>query len=193
MKNEWKAWTEAEDNLLREIWAQPGALKWSIDKFPGRTINAIRFRGHRELGLPHRAKLRATTYSWVQEVVDAEFAKGFVGTVDQMAEITPASHQRIRQTIANGHGTKYYIKDWKRRTNGCDFTPVWAAGTEPDMPKPAPKSGAEISRKFRLNKKRRQGKFDPFSVLVNQVTGAEEIKMAPKKGAYGVRVFREAA
>lgn len=190
--SEWKAWTPEEDAMVREVWQMEGALKWHMEKFPGRTVNAVRFRGHRELGLPHRTNLRASKYSWVQEVVEAEFAKGFTGTVHEMADATTASHQRVRELIKRGHGTKYYICDWKRRTNGCDWTPVWAAGTEQDAQKPAAKRGREVSVKYRRNKKIREGKVDPFAILVSQVTNGEKITMS-KKGAYGVRVFKEAA
>jgi hypothetical protein len=193
MKREWKSWTPEEDALLREIWAQPGSLKLSANKFPNRTIHAIRFRGHCELGLPRRAKLKTSTYSWVQEVIDVEFKKGFVGTVYQMAEITPASHQRIRTTIRNGQGTKYYIAGWEKRTNGCDWTPRWALGTEQDIPKPEPKSKAEISKRFRANKKRREGQHNPFAILMNQVLNAEppKVQARPERGRYESRVYQQ--
>ncbi|MDR5825851.1 SANT/Myb-like DNA-binding domain-containing protein [Caballeronia sp. LZ043] len=169
MKRDWRAWTPEEDALLREIWKKPGALKWSGDLFPGRTVNAIRFRGHVGLKLPRRAALRASTYSWCEEVVDAALKAGFVGTVFQIAEVTPASHQRIRQIVRAKEGEKYYIAGWEKRTNGCDWTPKWAWGDEPSVPKPACQTRSQISKRYRARAKLKLGQFNPFATLAQQV------------------------
>lgn len=184
----WKAWTEQEDEVLRQVWKMEGALKWHMDKFPGRTINGVRFRGMKELGLPKRTHLRASKYSWVQEVVEQAFSDGFIGTVQEIADKTTASHQRVREIVKRGHGTKYYISDWKRRTNGCDWTPVWSPGTQQDEPKPEARPTKEISVRYRANKKIKEGKANPFAGLISQVTTGEKISMKPSKGSYGSRV-----
>ncbi|VXB24302.1 conserved hypothetical protein [Burkholderia sp. 8Y] len=192
MTKEWKVWTPEEDALLREVWAQPGTLKASIGKFPGRTINAIRFRGSVDLALPRRGSLRATTYSWCEEVIDDALRNGFAGTADQIAEVTSASPNRVRAILREGEEKKYHVSDWAKRSNGCDWSPIWVWGGGERAPKPERQTSAVLSKRFRTRKKLKEGQYNPFDVLARQVVNGEKQALAIR-GRYQKRIYVQEA
>jgi hypothetical protein len=190
MKRELKSWTPEEDALLREIWSKPGPLKLSLDLFQNRTIHAIRVRGCDVLKLPRRGSLRATFYSWCEDVVDKALKSGLVATAFQLAEVTPASPQRIRQILRKEIGTKYHIAGWEKRTNGGDWTPKWAWGGGESVPKPDRQTRAVLSRKFRARNKLKRGEYNPFAAAAGLISAPS----APTgRVIINLRDFEEAA
>lgn len=189
-----KKWTEAEDAILREIWETPGSIKSQLHKLPGRTWFAVKHHSA-SLKMPPRSKLKASTYSWVREVVDAELQKGRPMTSLQIAGLTPASHPRINQILREGHGKTYYIAGWIRSREHGDWYPKWAWGQEEDVRRPANKNKVQAMKEYRARKKLKEASQtnNPFAVLVQQVMVAEpKAKSRPLRSAYERRI-KEAA
>lgn len=166
------AWTNEEDRILTEIWSMGTSLKSQMHRLPNRSWKAAIDRA-RVIGLKARpAKQFVSKYSWVEDVVIAELAKGTPLSAHLIADRTPASYQRAIQILRRGHGSKYRIADWERRnvTGTGSWTAIWALGSEPDAPRPANKSREAQSRDYRQKKRIAAGRFNPFLAAAGLVT-----------------------
>lgn len=182
-----RAWKKEEDDLLRKVWGERGSLKVHAKLFDRRDNNALHIRGKR-LGLPPRMSLATDRYSVVRQKIAEAFESGFVGTVQELCDVTGQCEREVLRRVTEGHGTKYRICDWVRKKAFSDWTAVYELGTEPDEPRPATQTNKE--KRKRHNEKRRisEGRVNPFAALISQVTTGEKISMTPRKGSYGSRV-----
>lgn len=187
-----RKWTKEEEDLLREVWQQRGSLKVHAKRFVNRNSNALHSHG-RSIGLPPRMALATDRYSLVREMVAHEFENGFIGTVQDLSVRIGQCEREVLRRVTEMHGAKCRICHWVRRKAFSDWTAVYALGTEPDAQRPATQTHREKCKRYNEKRRAKAGKINPFAGLVCQVTGGEVLKMAPKKGSYGIRVYREAA
>lgn len=187
-----RSWKPEEDELLRKVWGMRGSLKVHAKLFDRRDNNALHIRGKR-LGLPPRMALATDRYSVVRQKVAEAFEAGFTGTVQELCVVTEQCEREVLRRVTESHGSKYRICDWVRKQAFSDWTAVYTLGTEPDAPKPATQTNREKRKRHNEKRRLKEGRMNPFAGLISQVTDGEKITMSPAKGAYGSRIFREAA
>ena len=176
------AWSDEETAILERIYHGETTLIESAHLLPNRTINAIRNRVC-ELGMePRRSKSRSK-FRWVETSVIAALREYGPLNCHQLASITTASHDRIRQIFYYGHGTRFHVVDWCRLYEKGSYTPVWAIGAGEDAPKPVRKTRAEKYRRDKIRGKAQRGTLNPFATAAGLV-------QAPGKIAQG-RVFKQ--
>lgn len=166
-----RPWTESENAELRRLWAEKGSLKSHLHRLPGRSWRATLEHAKR-LGLTARGgNLKNVSFSWVDVEVRKALADGRQMTVTQIHRRVRAARGTVAEVLVRGHGTAYRIAGWGRTDHGSAgaLWPVWALGSEPDIPRPATRSRNQYMRDWRAARRVKRGAINPFSTIAQQV------------------------
>ncbi|MDR5761937.1 hypothetical protein [Caballeronia sp. LZ035] len=166
-----RPWTEADDAELRRLWAEKGSLKSHLHRLPGRSWRAALERAKR-LGLTARGgNLKNVSFSWVDVEVRKALADGRQMTVTQIYRRVKAARGTVAEVLERSHGTAYRIAGWGRTDHGTAgaLWPVWAIGSEPDVPRPPARSRNQYMRDWRAARRVKSGAINPFSTIAQQV------------------------
>lgn len=185
-------WTEEESARLKELWFQPCSIKRHLPELGNRTYQQVIDHAKKVLKLPARPTPDRGLKEYVRSFLMAELGERPCSAWELM-QATGFSRSAICRILKNsnpGPDGDIHIADWRRRSHGGTPVAVYAAGPGENAIQPAPHS---LQYHMERQRERRRRKSNPFAGLVSQATGIERISTAPKKGAYGIRVFREAA
>lgn len=161
-------WLPEEDDLLRQLAAEPGPMKSKVDRFCGRTEAAIMKRCN-DLGLEPRGTLRASHYSWVEQAIDETLKSAGHLSAVELAKATGASIHQVRTVLRTGHKTKYYVHSYTRTSGDGPPTRIWALGTRRDAKRPDPKPNAACCRDYDARQRAKRGAHNPFAGLIQQI------------------------
>ncbi|WP_042886386.1 hypothetical protein [Cupriavidus necator] len=174
MKRTWKAWTEADDALLRQHWQTDAPVKDIAREFPGRSPAAVQKHAI-DIGLPARGNVRRPKYYPVWEGIKLELAKGRMLSADELARRLKVTPRAVLKNLTLRHGTAVRVAGYGPVVTRAPAPRLWRLGSGPDAPPPTRKSKREVNRDY--NRRMRK---DPEFCLRDEQT--RRLRYAEKTG-----------
>jgi hypothetical protein len=141
-------WTPEQDAALRDIWPTDKRINSHRDLFGEHTYGAIMARAHNlELGLRPLCVRGQSPVAWplVERSLKQKPASSLV-----LATALGFNEKTIYRVLATARKDGLVrVSAWERRSKSAKATPIFALGSAPDAPKPAPLTGAEKERRCR--------------------------------------------
>ncbi|KVT03381.1 hypothetical protein WT24_27105 [Burkholderia sp. MSMB1078WGS] len=137
-------WTTAEARLLGRLYPSPITSEALYAAFPRRSQNSVQTFARRVLKVkrPERDRKVCATPAWdrMRAILEQEQF-----SVRELVKRCGVSQQRVSELLTI-HRAEVHIVDWIPPVGRAQWRPVWAVGTEPDVPRPpAIKTGATRS------------------------------------------------
>ncbi|MDF0501578.1 hypothetical protein POK33_12705 [Burkholderia cenocepacia] len=155
-------WTTAEARLLARLYPSPITSEALYAAFPRRSQNSVQTFARRVLKVkrPERDRQARATPAWdrMRAILEQEQL-----SVRELVKRCGVSQQRVSELLTI-HRAEVHIVDWIPPVGRAQWRPVWAVGTEPDVPRPAAIK-TETARAARSAMKR-----NPFLTAAGLVT-----------------------
>lgn len=163
------AWTDAEREILKEIWSSEVPIKIGLRRLPGRSYDSARgMAAHMELPDKVRAP-KGCAGSWLTNAIDRELELRSPQSAQQLAERIGANKGSIRKILNAHRRSKYRISEWTRRSVFGNPIGMWELDSERDTRRPKPMGKAEYNRRHRIRQQMKVGQTNPFAVAMSQV------------------------
>lgn len=166
-----KPWTPEEDAILAEVWNQPRAIKIGLRRLPGRTYDAARVHA-KAIGLGDKASAQKGTRSPYLNGIVKEIKANGPRTSLELSIALSACRRTIQRVLQDCRGTEFHVGEWKLESSKHPSR-MWAIGPGKDAPKPVPKTASEAHRDYRLRKRIKSGRFNPFAAAAGFVAAPD--------------------
>ncbi|KVO11745.1 hypothetical protein [Burkholderia ubonensis] len=163
----YRPYTPEEDKIIERAYRAGKGPKRISRMLVDRTQWGIQHRAAK-LGLTDKGLAqRGANPGWIPEAVETLLEDGRMLTILQIAQEIGANKSSLYPVIEDGLGTKWHVGGWTLR--GKRWAKRFSAGPGPDVPNIERKSVRECAR-IRQNRARRRAKFNPFELLIHQVS-----------------------
>lgn len=167
------AWTNRQEENLREIWVSDKSIKESLHLLGGHTYQAA--IAHAQLlKLGKRPNPVRSTYSAVWDDVQRLLATGLQLTAKDIADRLGFSARHVTDLLNAKHRSDdpiVYVGGWRRAGHAHRYVELWALGDGDDVRKPKAKTRDDINRIRRERRAARKAAVvsGPFATAMNQV------------------------
>jgi hypothetical protein len=168
---EHQPWTPEEEAVLAEIWAQPRILKAGMSRLPGRTYDAARVHA-KAMGLGEKPVAQKGSRSPFFNCIIGEIKKNGPLTSLELSRLLKVSRRTMQRVLQDCHGVEFHIGDWKNEASK-HLSMMWAIGPGPDAPKPPPKSAFDAHKDYRIRKRIKGGRINPFASAAGLVAAPQ--------------------
>ena len=162
-----RPWTPEEEVVLVEIWTQPRILKVGMNRLPGRTYDAVRVHA-KAMGLGDKPTAQKGSRSPFFNSIIGEIKKHGPLTSLELSRLLKVSRRTVQRVLQDCHGVEFHVGDWKNETSK-HLSRMWANGPGPDVPKPSPKSALDVHKDYRIRKRIKSGRTNPFAAALGLV------------------------